>query len=114
MGGSGGSDVLLCFGFVLFILVCAVTVLIHRASHYFASAKSDPELGDRDRKLPLERLRAQLNKLSDEQRARLCSLTKSGREVEAIGEAERLLAVSVDDATLIVDELQRDMPQAKG
>jgi hypothetical protein len=103
--GSDGSECLICFGFFVFILVCAATVLIHRASHYFAGVTKVAKSSVGDRKPSLEFLRAQLNKLSDEQRATLGSLSKSGRQSEAIQVAARFLAISVDDATCIVEQL---------
>jgi hypothetical protein len=108
--GSDGSEGLICFGLFVFILVCVVTVVIHRASHYLASRVHDPKCGMPDRNRSLEFLRTQLNKLSDEQRAKLGSLSQSGRKLEAIREAARFLAVSFDDATLIVEEFQKATP----
>jgi hypothetical protein len=43
--------------------------------------------------------------LSEEQRATIRSLARSGRQLEAIKEAQRILGVSLNDAGLIADEL---------
>jgi len=54
-----------------------------------------------------DNIRAQIERLSEQQRDTLRKLVRSGRTVEAIQEAERLLGVSLGSAPFKADELLR-------
>jgi hypothetical protein len=55
----------------------------------------------------IRKMRAQLDKLSDEQREALRRLARSGRTLEAIQEAGRILGVSPEDAAFVAEELPK-------
>ena len=109
--GSRGEE-WICLGFFLLLVVGAIaafTVMVHRWIYDLAKEAKEAKKAKERATITehsVEYLRAQLSKLSDEQRDAIRRLFKSGRTTDAILEAGRTLGVSAREAELLADELQ--------
>ncbi len=54
-------------------------------------------------------LRARLNELPNEDREAIRGLVNSGRRIEAIKEARRILELSIGDASFVVEQLREEI-----
>jgi hypothetical protein len=96
------------FLIILFFFICAVTLILHRASHDAAVRHRREKRRIKERDQFFASMQNYLDKLSDEQRAALMALWRSGRRSEAVQEAARFLTVSEESASRLDDELQRE------
>jgi hypothetical protein len=93
---------------MLFLLVCAVTSALHRATHDAEVRRKREQRRIKEYEQFIASMQHYLDRCSEEQRAALMALWRSGRKSEAVQEAAHFLTVSEEHASPSGDSLQRE------